>query len=489
LVKGKNQIELIGDGGSEKLTVTINSEDKGVPPIGLNIKKREGFEKLDTTIAVQTSLSASKYLFDKDSNGITDEEKSNSSFDVSYAQEGRYFPMATVKTSSGVWYSSQKNISLDVKAKPTVKALADLAGLSVIDMQTFNHKRYYIFAKDNNVYKIDPKTNKIIQTIPVAGVNNAEGFFVDIEENIYIANTGANQIIKLSKADNYQQTIVINKAGSGDGELSQPKDLVVDSHRDNGRIYVLDAGNNRVQVFDGLGKYLYAFDGSTTPTGKLKNPTSMIGYFGQPLSIVDSGNSVIRTLQCSQGQPENETAVIKDGISSNIGMITLDSSLIVTDKGNKKILLYKHKSDLDRSIDVDTLPNIVISNDDISLIVANEGESGIKNLKIQINPKGAEPIDIAKRFTKAIINDDRATVEEILSYKQRYIDKLYGTQNLKTFFADKYKSIVSWKQEYHSKSYATVTAHTKDGSTEADVYFDIQELDSFSNTWTIKRFY
>ncbi len=486
LKKGKNIIELIADNSSEEHNVTISSEGKGYPPISINTDKREGFEKLDTTLTVQTKLNVSKYLLDSDNDGVIDEDKTNNSFTLKYTKEGRYFPTATVKISDGTLYSTQQNLSLDVKAKPTVKALSDLSGLSVIDMQTYNHEKYYVFAKDNNVYKIDPKTNKIIQTIPVVGVNNADGFFVDIEENIFIANTGANQILKLSKADNYQQSILVNKAGSGDGELNQPKDLVVDSNHDNGRVYVLDAGNNRVQVFDGLGKYLYAFDGSTTPTGKLKNPTSMIGYFGQPLTIVDSGNGAIRTLQCSQGQKEHEVSVIKDGISSNIGQITMGGNLIVPDKGAKKILFFQNNYWLKKSLGVDKVPNIALSNDGLTILVANEGESGLKKYKIKEDPKGAEPMDVAKKFVKYIINKNKIDAKELLINEDE-INIIFSDNNITQNYITFFKHISSWKETINFETTHTIIAHIKIKDVDIDYAF-ILDKEHGVNSWLIRKF-
>ncbi|NPA60494.1 MAG: hypothetical protein GXO30_08585 [Epsilonproteobacteria bacterium] len=490
LKEGNNKIELSANDGSEKQTIEINSEGKGIPPIGISVDKQEGFEKLDTTLSIHTTLSVSEYMLDKGNNGVIDERKGDASFSVSYDVEGRFFPVVTVKTSDGTLYSTQKNISLDVKAKPIVQELSSLSSLDVIDMQIFSNEKYYILT-DSAVYEINT-SNDIVKTINI-NANNPEGFFVDLDENIFIANTGANQVIRLSKADSYQQTMAFGSTGSAKGEFNQLKDLVIEDRGENQKIYVLDAGNNRIQVFNYVGAYLYSFDGSSTPTGKLNNPTSMVGYFAQPLVIVDSGNGVIRTLQCSQGQQEHEVSVIKDGISSDIGKISIGNNLIVADKGAKKILFFQNNYWLKKSLNVDKIPNVAISNDGLNILISNDGESGVSKTKISIDPKGAEPMDVAKEFVKSLIDGDRATVERLVGNSQKSIDIIYGNQTNLNNAINLYKQITSWhSQTYHTTSYATVKAHIKTATDEFDATFELTVADTqikTSRIWIVKRFY
>ncbi len=487
LQSGENTITLIADDGTKETDITLNSEFQGFPPVNLSVDKREGFEQLDVTFVVNTSLEVDIYMLDINGDGIIDYTQNNNSFDINYTDEGRYIPMVTVKTTDGILYSSQKTISIDIKAKPPLTPLANLSTINAIDMQIFDYNKYYILSSDNNIYEINTTSNDILNSIPVSNLNNAEGFFIDIDGNIFIANTGNNQIIKLSKANNYQQTMVFGTTGSGNAQFNQPKDLVVQNSGEKQIIYVLDSGNNRIQVFNYVGAYLYQFDGSTTPTGKLSNPTSMIGYFSQPLTIVDSGNGVIRTLQCTQGQPEHEVSVINSP-SSNIGKITMGNRLIVPDKTNKKILFYQNNYWLKKSIDVDKTPNIVISRDGLSLIVASDDISGIENMQIQMDPQGAEPIDMAKAFVQALIDGDRNKVEELLSYDQNRINLIYSNQtNLNQAIA-LYSQITTWSQTYHNSSYATVKAHIQTATDEFDATFELTLRDT-PIVWIVRKFF
>jgi len=489
LKKGANIIEVSGDGGKEKFVMTLNSEGKGTPPIGLESKLKNGFEKLATTIEVNSDIAdASEYLFDNNGDGIIDEQKSEKLFNVNYNKEGKFLPIVTVKTDENFLYSSQPYLALDVKSKPISTTIPSLQSLSIVDMQTNGMDSNYLFTGDS-VQEVNSTSNTIIKNIPIANMNNADGFFVDMDDNIWVANTGDNKIVKFDKTKNYQATLTFGKAGSAKEELNQPKDIVVSGKGEEQKIYVLDAGNNRIQVFDYLGVWLYSFDGSTTPTGKLKNPTSMIGYYEQPLFIVDSGNKAIRVLQCSMGSEEHEVSVIKENLSSDIGKISLDSSLIVPDKGNKKIFLFNPNGNLRSSIPMDKVPNMATSLDNYNFFVSYVGENGLSKVMINIDPKGAEPIDKAKEFVSALIANDRAKVESILLGKQKLIDMIYDDPNNTKIIIEAYKHVVSYEQTYFNSSYSKVKMHIKNGTEEFDTSFDLRVADYSADVWTISALY
>ncbi len=72
---------------------------------------------------------------------------------------------------------------------------------------------------------------------------------------------------------------VIGSAGSGAGQYSNPLGIAVDSA--NGRLYVADAGNNRIDVFDdSSGAFLFAFGwnvNAASPEQTLQTCTSETG--------------------------------------------------------------------------------------------------------------------------------------------------------------------------------------------------------------------
>ena len=76
----------------------------------------------------------------------------------------------------------------------------------------------------------------------------------DNSGNILVADTNNNVIHRMSLL-NGSVLATYGSSGSGSGQLNKPFKVV--SHPQTGDIFVLDQGNNRIQVFDYTGKYLY----------------------------------------------------------------------------------------------------------------------------------------------------------------------------------------------------------------------------------------
>jgi len=94
----------------------------------------------------------------------------------------------------------------------------------------------------------------------------------DITGQIYVLDRGGveslqHQIVVYSA--NGERLKVIGKRGHGDGEFNHPNQLAVNKQ---GELYVLDAGNFRVQVFDVDGKFLRSWGRLGKQLGNLARP-------------------------------------------------------------------------------------------------------------------------------------------------------------------------------------------------------------------------
>ncbi len=72
-----------------------------------------------------------------------------------------------------------------------------------------------------------------------------------------------------------QLSMVINESGftgAGDGQLAMPRNVAVG---ENGRLYVADSGNNRIQVFDADGEFLHSWGASGSAIGEFSEPWSV----------------------------------------------------------------------------------------------------------------------------------------------------------------------------------------------------------------------
>lgn len=123
-----------------------------------------------------------------------------------------------------------------------------------------------------------------------------QGIATDANGLIYVADTWNHRVVVLDAQGTVvrelgQKGVITDTADSPDpnvdtGRFYGPRGVAVD----NGEIYVVDTGNERVQVFAQDGTFLRTFGGTGTGDGKLTEPTGIaIGPDGN-VWVADSGN-------------------------------------------------------------------------------------------------------------------------------------------------------------------------------------------------------
>jgi len=80
----------------------------------------------------------------------------------------------------------------------------------------------------------------------------------------------------------------------------------------------------------------------------------------------------------------------------------------------------------------------------------------VKSSADQKDPINAEPIDVAKEFVEAIINDDRERVERLVGGSQKNIMMIYGHPQAREVLIKAYSNITKWEQTYHPMGDASV---------------------------------
>lgn len=169
----------------------------------------------------------------------------------------------------------------------------------------------YIADADNNAIRI--VTAGVINTVGIttAYLNHPDGIAIDAAGDIFVADTGNERIVEF-QAVTYN---FVSIAGTGvpgfagdDGpavnaEFFDPKGIAVDSQ---GYIYVADTYNSRIRKIGldgtittvaGDGVPAYSGDGGYATSAKIYFPSSVAVDPNNNVYIVDTYNSVIRTLQ------------------------------------------------------------------------------------------------------------------------------------------------------------------------------------------------
>lgn len=113
------------------------------------------------------------------------------------------------------------------------------------------------------------------------------------KDTLYVAEYTNDRIQKFSLADGESQG-VIGSSGSGPGKFDLPADVAVDGE---GKIYVADFSNNRIQVLDESGQFLYQHGSWGIRGGRFNYPTGVGLLPNGNLLVADTYNDRIQLFE------------------------------------------------------------------------------------------------------------------------------------------------------------------------------------------------
>ncbi len=191
----------------------------------------------------------------------------------------------------------------------------------------------YIADTNNNVIREVNLTTGSIRTVAgtstpgytgdtgpatAAELNSPQGITVDIEGDLYIADTGNNAVREVNASTQVISTIAGDPTGapgfSGDGglataaRLNAPYSVALDSA---GNLYIPDSGNNRVRRIDttghintyaGNGTPAYLGDGGAATAAELYSPLGVACDPAGNVYIADARNYVVRKVNALTGK-------------------------------------------------------------------------------------------------------------------------------------------------------------------------------------------
>ena len=121
------------------------------------------------------------------------------------------------------------------------------------------------------VHKIDPE-GELLMTLGRPGITGQDQYIFNRPSSVIVAENGDifvadgegpnNRIVKYAANGDY--LLEWGTSGSGSGEFSTPHDLAMDSQ---GRLFVGDRGNSRIQIFEQDGTFVDAWSNFGRPSG------------------------------------------------------------------------------------------------------------------------------------------------------------------------------------------------------------------------------
>ncbi len=161
-----------------------------------------------------------------------------------------------------------------------------------------NGNTVYVADKNNaRIQRFDTDGNYLGQWgVPGSGEGQfllPAGVDTDSAGNVYVADAGNNRIQKFDAAGVYLDQW--GGTGNGIGQFDQPWDVAIDA---NDRLYVTDNGNNRVQKFDTDGAFLGSWGepayGPNNPQGSFDGPRGIAVDVLDRVYVVDAGNDRVQ---------------------------------------------------------------------------------------------------------------------------------------------------------------------------------------------------
>lgn len=153
----------------------------------------------------------------------------------------------------------------------------------------------------------------------------------DKGERAYVVDIGGSQSMKhqvlVFNAQTGEHLFNFGKRGSGTGEFNLPRSVAVG--KDN-RLYVVDGGNFRIQIFDAEGKFLKTFGQIGRQSGNFARPKEASVDPDGNLYVIDSAFGNFQIFN-----PEGELLLAVGGRSNNDipGGFSLPSGISVDENG------------------------------------------------------------------------------------------------------------------------------------------------------------
>jgi DNA-binding beta-propeller fold protein YncE len=150
-----------------------------------------------------------------------------------------------------------------------------------------------------------------------AAVNEATGV-------VYVIDAGNSRVQRFDSAGNYLSQF--GSAGNGDGEFSAPRSAAVD--QTDGSVYVVDAGNNRVEKFTAAGAFVKSFGSAGSDDGEFSNPQGIaVDPSSGDVYVADTGNSRVQRFS-SDGAYKSKfgEAGSEDGQFNSPARVAVDST-------------------------------------------------------------------------------------------------------------------------------------------------------------------
>ncbi|MFQ5735528.1 MAG: 6-bladed beta-propeller [Thermodesulfobacteriota bacterium] len=212
-----------------------------------------------------------------------------------------------------------------------------------IGVGTDSKGRLYVTdSQSDNVTILDPKTGKVLGHLaPDEPFEQPTGLVVDRPRHrVFVTDTHTHQI-KIFDTETFKQIGSIGKRGKEEGEFNFPSHITVDK---DGKLYVVDTMNGRVQIFDAEGKFLRTFGEFGDAPGMFARPKGVGVDSEGHIYVVDSAFNNVQIFD-----QEGHTLMAFASYGNDRGQMILpaglavdkDDNIYVVDSWNRRVEVFE----------------------------------------------------------------------------------------------------------------------------------------------------
>ncbi|MDY6968019.1 MAG: hypothetical protein SVR08_05125, partial [Spirochaetota bacterium] len=199
-----------------------------------------------------------------------------------------------------------------------------------VDIAIDREKNLYITSfSSGKLIKLNSNGEGITVTSPAL---TGKLYGVDYSKNRIVVSDFKNDIVYIMDV-NCKILKSFGSSGIDHGRFHGPEGVCFDN---DGNIYVVDSGNNRIQKFDSDGGFILQFGESGEYEGQLQNPSDIV-VFNNVVYVTDSGNNRLSCFDTS-GNYIKDIAI--KGMMNPRGINVYNDSLIISDE-KAGLLSYK----------------------------------------------------------------------------------------------------------------------------------------------------
>lgn len=185
-------------------------------------------------------------------------------------------------------YSGQSNLGWKLRAPTSVTV--DPEGLKLTSTTEYNPTTGQITeTRDAGADKTFSYATKFGETGTEAGKLKApSGVAVNSEGKLWVVDSANNRVEKFGAEGAYISKF--GEVGSGPGQLKEPQGIAIDSA---GHLWVADTGNNRIEEFSSSGTYMATVGSLGSEPGQFKAPSAIAFGASGNMWVADSANNRI----------------------------------------------------------------------------------------------------------------------------------------------------------------------------------------------------